>query len=238
MNRRHPEAEPKRRLGNTHNSVAPRSVPQRPTSDPLHLRSRDRPIHCRTVPMLYRWGYFVSISAISAFLESASYTFQKASVNRGSNPCRGANFQICSSGLPKSSSIPPCFGSHRTDRQVCRGTPRRSGSAGGHTRLGAERPPRNGIVLGPGDSDAKPSPCPAPHFPLCTSDKGGFTQQNNTSCACRFQAHFWIGICSAEPEAAAAAAAGGWPAPHARDAGRLGGSNPRSGWGTRLISSR
>ena len=75
----------------THNSVAPRSVPQRPTCDALHLRSRDRPIHCRTVPMLYRWGYFVSLSAISAFLESASYTFHKAYVNRGSNPCRGAN---------------------------------------------------------------------------------------------------------------------------------------------------
>jgi hypothetical protein len=78
----------------THNSVALRSVPQRPTWDPLHLRSRGRPIHCRTVPMLYRRGYFVSISAISAFLESASYTFHKAYVNRGSNPCRGANFRF------------------------------------------------------------------------------------------------------------------------------------------------
>ena len=44
--------------------------------------------------MLYRWGYFVSISAISAFLESASYTFHKMYVNRGSNPCRGANFRF------------------------------------------------------------------------------------------------------------------------------------------------
>jgi len=41
--------------------------------------------------MLYRWVYFVSLSAISAFLESTSYTFHEAYVNRGSNPCRGAN---------------------------------------------------------------------------------------------------------------------------------------------------
>jgi hypothetical protein len=78
----------------THNSVAPRSVPQRPTCDALQLRSRDPLIHRRTVPMLYRWGYLVSFSAISASLESASCTFHKASVNRGSNPCRGANFSF------------------------------------------------------------------------------------------------------------------------------------------------
>src|ERR1017187_5761186 len=43
-----------------------------------------------TVPVLYRCGYFVSFWAISAFLESASYTLYKTYVNRGSNPCRGA----------------------------------------------------------------------------------------------------------------------------------------------------
>jgi hypothetical protein len=54
------------------------------------------PIHYRTVPMLYRCGYFVPFWAISAFLESANYTFHKASMNRGSNSCRGASlyFQL------------------------------------------------------------------------------------------------------------------------------------------------
>src|ERR1035437_3343071 len=43
----------------------------------------------RTVPVLYRCGYFVSFWTLSAFLESVSYTFHEAYENHGSNPCRG-----------------------------------------------------------------------------------------------------------------------------------------------------
>ncbi len=92
---------------------------------------------------LYRWGYFVSLSAISTFLESASYTFHNAYVNRGSNPCRGAKTSVSNCGphfvdsigwLQNGSRIPNISQMLQVRRLSAARSPARRRTAGSGTR--------------------------------------------------------------------------------------------------------
>src|ERR1035437_2958236 len=86
LNRLAQHLQPAQDLGNRFSfHVGPLATYDAPFGRPLQSGSPARLARepHPTVPVLYRCGYFVSFWASSAFLESVSYTFHIAYVNRG-----------------------------------------------------------------------------------------------------------------------------------------------------------